>query len=184
MWRTKEFLTAWDKPKKNVAEDARAKKRKGREEKRCTSYSGSSSRMLRVADVSFFCLDCKEKIGEQKNKVKKKRSTRLATRKLKRVFLKMTYPPLSGKRKMRSCLAFVASSLTSKGSICRRPRSNKLGLTSRLRLGWTFLTRCRNICYCNFFLPTERIIASMPIPPFVLLIPLKDGWPVLFPGIC
>ena len=52
------------KKKKNVAEEASAKKRKGREEKRCTLDLGSSSRMGWMADVSSFCLDYKEKIGE------------------------------------------------------------------------------------------------------------------------
>ena len=52
---------------------AKKKKEVGKEEKkrRCTSYSGSSSKMGRVADASSLCLDYK---GEKKtkDKVKKK----------------------------------------------------------------------------------------------------------------
>ena len=84
---------------------------------------------------------------------------------------------------MRSCLPFAASSSAGKGSTRRWQWSGKLGFTGRFKLGWRFLTWCRNVCHFNFFLPTGRIIASMPVPSFLLLVPLKDGRWALFPGI-
>ena len=166
-----------------MAEEACAKKRKGRKQKKCTSDSGSSSKMGRVTEVSSLCLDYK-KNGGTKDKVKeKKKSARLATRKSKSI-LEVTYSPLSSKCRMRSCLSLAASCSTGRGSICRWPWSSRLGLTCRLKLGRTFLTRCRNVCHFNFLLPTWRLITSVPIPPFFLLIPFKNGRWVLFPSIC
>ena len=46
-----------------MAEEACVKKRKGREEKRCTSDSGLSSRMGQVTYESSLCLDLKKKGG-------------------------------------------------------------------------------------------------------------------------
>ena len=53
---------------------AKKKKEVGKEEKkrRCTSKSGSLSKMGQVADASSLCLDCK---GEKKTKDKVKRKS-------------------------------------------------------------------------------------------------------------
>ena len=48
---------------KYVVEEARVEKRKGRKQKKCTSDSGSSSKMRWVTDISSFCLDCKKERG-------------------------------------------------------------------------------------------------------------------------
>ena len=98
--------------------------------------------------------------------------------------LKVTYPPLSGKCRMGSCLPLAALCSAGRGTICRWPWSSRLGLTSRLKLSRTFLAWCGNVCHFNFLLPTWRIFTSVPIPPFFLLISFKDGRRVLFPGIC
>ena len=84
---------------------------------------------------------------------------------------------------MRSCLPFVASGSAGKGSTYRWQWSGRLGFTSRFKLGRSFLTWCRNVCHFIFFLRTGRIIASVPVPSFFLLVPLKDGRWALFPGI-
>ena len=55
-----------------VAEEARAKKRRERKQKKCTSDSGSLSKMGQVIDVSSLCLDCKKR-GEHKTRLKKKK---------------------------------------------------------------------------------------------------------------
>ena len=166
-----------------MVEEARVEKRKGRKQKKCTSDSGSSSKMRWVTDISSFCLDCKKERGT-KDKVIYiyiyRGSARLAARKSKSI-LDVTYSSLSSR--MRSCLSFTASCFASKGSICRWSRSSRLGLTSRLKLGRTFLTRCRNVCHFNLLLPIWRIFTSVPIPPFFLFVPFEDGRWVLFLGI-
>ena len=174
-----------------MAKEACAKKRKGRKRKEGTSDLGSSSKMGQVSVISSLCLDYKEKRGEQKKRLKEKKkggggSAGLATRKPKKRegILKVTYSPLSSKCRIRSRLSLASSCSAGRGSICRWPWSSRLGLTCRLKLGRTFLTRCRNVCHFNFLLLAWRIITNMPIPPFLLLILFKDGRPVLLPSIC
>ena len=135
-------------------------------------------------------LRLQRKKGGIKEKVKRKKkggggSAGLATRKPKKRegILEVTYSPLSSKCRMRSRLSLASSSSAGRGSTCRWSWSSKLGLTCILKLGRTFLTRCRNVCHFNFLLPAWRIITNMPIPPSLLLIPFKDGRPVLLPGI-
>ena len=69
-----------------MAEEACAKKRKGRKQKKCTSDSGSSSKMGRVPEVSSLCLDYK-KNGGTKDKVKeKKKVSKVSHKKVKKYF--------------------------------------------------------------------------------------------------
>ena len=60
-----------------MAEEACVQKRKGREEKKCTSDSGSLSKMGQVIDVSSLCLDCKKR-GEHKTRLKKKKKKKVS----------------------------------------------------------------------------------------------------------
>ena len=98
--------------------------------------------------------------------------------------LKVTYSLLNGKCRMRSCLPFTASYSVGKSSVYGWPRSGRLGLAGRLKFGKTFLDWCRDIYDFNLLFPNWRINTCMLIPSFLLLIPLKDGRPVLFLGIC
>ena len=92
--------------------------------------------------------------------------------------LKVTYPPLSGKCRMGSCLPLTASCSAGRSSVYGWPRNG------RLEFGRTFLDWCRDIYHFNLPFPTWRINTCMPIPSILLLIPFKDGGLVLFPGIC
>ena len=96
----------------------------------------------------------------------------------------MTYLPLSGKRRMGSCLPLTASCSAGRSSVYGWLRSGRLGLVGRLEFGRTFLDWCRDIYHFNLPFPTWRINTCMPIPSILLLIPFKDGGLVLFPGIC
>ena len=58
-----------------------------------------------------------------------------------------------------------------------------LGLLADLSLVGAFLLGVEMFVTLNFFLPTERIIDSVPVPSFFLLVPLKDGRWALFPSI-
>ena len=98
--------------------------------------------------------------------------------------LKVTHPPLSGKRSIGSCLPLIASCTAGRSSVCGWPRSGRLGLAGRFEFGRTFLDWCRDIYHFNLLFPTWRIDTYVPIPSLLLLIPFKDGEPVLFPGIC
>ena len=98
--------------------------------------------------------------------------------------LKVTYSPLSGKRRMGSCFPLTASCSAGRSSVYRGPRSGRLGLAGRLEFGRTFLDWCKDIYHFNLLFPTWRIDTCVPIPSLILLIPFKDGGLVLFPGIC
>ena len=136
------------------------RKEREEKEKKGTSDLGLSSKMGRMTGVSSLCLDYKEKRGEQKKRLKEKKrrgggSAGLATRKPKKRegILEVTYSPLSSKCRMRSRLSLASSCSASRGSTCRWPWSSRLGLTCRLKLDRTFLTRCRNVYHFNFLLP-------------------------------
>ena len=94
------------------------------------------------------------------------------------------YPGLNGKCRMGSCLPFTASCSVGRSSFYIWPRSGKLGLVGRLKFDRTFLDWHRDIYDFNLLFPNWRINTCMLIPSFLLLIPLKDGRPVLFLGIC
>ena len=98
--------------------------------------------------------------------------------------LKVTYPPLSGKCRMGSCLPLIASCFAGKSSFYMWPRSGRLGLVGRLKFNRTFLDWRKDIYDFNLLFSTWRINTCMPIPSFLPLIPFKDGGPVLFLGIC
>ena len=98
--------------------------------------------------------------------------------------LKVTYPLLSGKCRMGSCLPLTASCFAGKSSFYRWPRSGRLGLVGRLKFDRTFLDWHKDIYDFNLLFSTWRINTCMPIPSFLPLIPFKDGRPVLFLGIC
>ena len=98
--------------------------------------------------------------------------------------LKVTYPPLSGKRKMGSCLPLTASCSAGRSSVYGWSRSGRLRLAVKFEFGRTFLDWCRGIYHFNFLFPTWRIDTCVPIPPLLILIPFKDSRLVLFPGIC
>ena len=87
----------------------------------------------------------------------------------------MTYPPLSSRHRMRGCLSFAASGFVGQGSACRGQWGGKLGFAGRFKLGRSFLTLYRDICYFDLFLPTGKIIASMPVLSLFLCIPFEDG---------
>ena len=53
--------------------------------------------------------------------------------------LKVTYPPLSGKCRMGSCLPFTVSCSAGRSSFYRWPRSGRFGLADRLKFDRTFL---------------------------------------------
>ena len=138
--------------------------------------------MGRVASLSSLCLDCKKEKEEQKTGGVNKVGCKKKKKRKKEKILKVIYLPLGNR--MRSYLSLSASCSASRGSICRWPRSSKLGLTGRLKPSRTLLTRCGNVYHFNLLLPTWRIFTSMPVPPFFLLVPFKDGRWVLFLGIC
>ena len=98
--------------------------------------------------------------------------------------LKVTYPPLSGKCRMGSCLPLTASCSARRSSFYRWPRSGRLGLAGRLKFDRTFLDWRGDIYDFSLLFPTWRINICMPIPSFLLLIPFKDSGPSLFVGIC
>ena len=112
-----------------------------------------------------------------KSKVHKK------NKKIKAKF-EVTYSSLNSKRRMKGSFSLAAPCPAGRGSICRWPQSSRFGLAYRLKLGKTLLNRYRNIRHFNFLFPTWRIITGVPIPPSLLLIPLKDNKPNLLPGIC
>ena len=98
--------------------------------KSCTSDSGSSSNMGRVAD------DCKKK-KKKKDKVGEEESTSiqvLTTRKPKyicikdKVDLKITYFPLSDRHRRRGCLPLTTPCLAGRRSTCGWPWSSRLRL--------------------------------------------------------
>ena len=82
--------------------------------------------------------------------------------------LKVTYPPLSGKCKMRSCLSLTATCPAGRSSFYRWSRSGRLGLVGRLRLAGrlkfdrTFLVWREDIYDFNLLLPTWRITIPSP----------------------
>ena len=98
--------------------------------------------------------------------------------------LKVMYLSLGGKCRMGSCLPLTASCSVGRSSVYGWPRSGRLGLAGRFEFGRTFLDWCRDIYHFNLLFPTWRIDTYVPIPSLLLLIPFKDGEPVLFPGIC
>ena len=93
----------------------------------------------------------------------------------------MTYPPFSGRYGVRSSFPFATTSLDSRQSTCRRQWCGWLGSASRLELGSRpgfgrrLFTWSRKINHLNFFLPTRGIVTSMPKPPSLLCVPLKNG---------
>ena len=93
----------------------------------------------------------------------------------------MTYPPFSGRYGVRSSLPFATTSPDSRQSTCRRQGYGKFGFANRLELGSRpgfgrrLFTRSREINHLNFFLPTKGIVTSMPKPPFLLYVSLKNA---------
>ena len=85
---------------------------------------------------------------------------------------------------MGSCLSLTASIHVGRSSVYGWPRSGRLGLAGRFEFGRTFLDWCKDIYHFNLLFPTWRIDTCVPLPSLLLLIPFKDGGPVLFPGIC
>ena len=98
--------------------------------------------------------------------------------------LKVTYIPLSGKCRIGSCLPLTALCFAGRSSVYGWPRNGRLGFAGRLEFGRTFLDWCRDIYHFSLPFLTWRINTCMPIPSLLLLIPFKDGRPVLFPSIC
>ena len=70
-----------------------------------------------------------------------------------KVKLKVTYPSLSGKCRMGSCLPFTASCSASRSSVYGWSRSGRLRLAGRLKFGRTFLDWCRDIYDFNLLFP-------------------------------
>ena len=160
------------------------KKEKKKERRKVPQTQAHQAKWNEWLAYPHYALTAKRK-GRTKDKGGGGKSARLAARKKrggeKEKILKVTYPSLGSR--MRSCLSLAALCFASRGSICRWPWSSRLGLIGRLKPSGTLLTQHRNVYHFNIFLPTWRIFTSVPVPPFFLLVPFKDGRWVLFPGI-
>ena len=71
-----------------------------------------------------------------------------------KVKLKVTYPLLSGKCRMGSCLPFIVSCSTGRSSFYRWPSSGRFGLADRLKFDRTFLDWHRDIYDFNLLFLT------------------------------